>query len=234
VGNRVAWSPNGEYLGVGSDSTPPLFFYKREGTAFTKLLDPSTVPPGLVRDIEWSPCGRFVAIAHDNGNHLAIYEQTEIDTFTRLPDPASLPPSGANSGRGVSWTPDSNYLAFATGNQLFVYSRSNTTFTKLPNPSSQPSGSKAAGWSPNGKFLAGAFSGSPYLAIYEREDDNFTLLTNPTTFPANQANELEFSPDQQFLAVAHAGGSNISIYQTPATLPDSGVVKIIGQPLAGS
>jgi Tol biopolymer transport system component len=118
---------------------------------------------------------------------------------------------------------------------LFIYQRNGTTFTKLDDPASLPTSIvRGSTWSPDGKYLSLAHNGSPYVTVYERDDTTFTRLADPASLPTNTGNKPTWSPDGQFLSVAGFTSPYLNIYQTPEDMPTSGIVKIIGQPLAGA
>jgi hypothetical protein len=73
----------------------------------------------------------LLAVAHTSP-FVTIYDQ-EIDTFTKLADPATLP---AGTGVGVAFSSDDTYMAVAHSTSPFItiYKRSGDTFTKLADP----------------------------------------------------------------------------------------------------
>ena len=79
---------------------------------------------------------KFLAVAHDTSPRITIYGQ-DVDTFTKLANPATLPPS---TGNGVAFSADGTYMAVAHATSPFVtiYKRSGDTFTKLANPATLP------------------------------------------------------------------------------------------------
>lgn len=109
--NVVKWSPNGEFVAVGSSATPFLTLYQRSGQTFTALPTPATIPDGNVNDIDWSPCGKYLACANNGGACVSIYERNGL-TFFRLDDPTA-PPGAANKGSIVKWSPNGDFLALS-------------------------------------------------------------------------------------------------------------------------
>ena len=79
----------------------------------------------------------LLAVAHQSAPYITVYDQ-DIDTFTKLADPASLP---ASTSYSCSFSSDDTYLAVAHDNYpyLTIYKRSGDTFTKLANPANMPS-----------------------------------------------------------------------------------------------
>ena len=80
----------------------------------------------------------FLSVAHSSSPFITIYNQ-EVDTFTKLSNPATLP---ASTGIDVAFSSDDTYMAVAHGISPFVtiYKRSGDTFTKLSNPATLPTG----------------------------------------------------------------------------------------------
>ena len=78
----------------------------------------------------------FLSVAHNSSPFITIYKRSG-DTFTKLSNPATLPPS---TGRGVAFSSDDTYMAVAhsTSPYITIYKRSGDTFTKLSNPATLP------------------------------------------------------------------------------------------------
>ena len=103
----------------------------------------------ILQPSQWSPVVSFTTTAaFDFGAYLGVASRTypkiliygkDIDTFTKLADPADLPSGAAN---GVAFSADGTYMAVAHGNEPYItiYKRSGDTFTKLANPAALPSG----------------------------------------------------------------------------------------------
>jgi 6-phosphogluconolactonase (cycloisomerase 2 family) len=170
----------------------------------------------------------LLAVAHRESPYITIYNQ-EIDTFTKLTNPAALP---TNHPTGVAFSGDDTYMAVAHFNSphVTIYKRSGDTFTKLADPVTLPaSSSNGVAFSSDGIYLAVAHGGSPHVTIYKRSGDTFTKLNNPATLPTGTGRSVAFSSDGIYLAVAHDGSPHVTIYKrsgdtftklaNPATLP---------------
>ena len=81
----------------------------------------------------------FLSVAHSTSPYITIYNQ-EVDTFTKLSNPATLP---TQIGRGVAFSSDDTYMAVAafTSPRITIYKRSGDTFTKLADPATLPTAS---------------------------------------------------------------------------------------------
>ena len=95
----------------------------------------------------------LLAVAHDTTPFVTIYDQ-DIDTFTKLTNPAVLP---ADRGWAVAFSSDDQHMAVAHNDTPFVtiYKRDGDVFTKLPDPSELPAG--------NGYGVAFSNTGFPQL-----------------------------------------------------------------------
>jgi 6-phosphogluconolactonase (cycloisomerase 2 family) len=108
-----------------------------------------------------------------------------------------------------------------------------TYLSKLPNPSSLPTSSSGSGvtFSPDGTYMVVVCynaTASNAMTIYKRDWDTFTKLANPSTVPT-YINGAAFSPDGNYLSVAHFYSPFVTIYKrdgdtftklsNPETLP---------------
>jgi Tol biopolymer transport system component len=164
----------------------------------------------------------------DGAPFLFIYKRNG-DTFTKLANPAILPPG---QGRGVAFSPDGTYLAVAHTNSPFItiYKRSGDTFTKLANPANLPPNATNATFSPDGTYLVLTLSVSssndtnPRIFIYKRSGDTFTKLDDPAEVAPGSVFNADFSNDGTYLALAHFVSPRILIYKrsgdTFTKLPD--------------
>ena len=229
LGISLDWSPTGEFLCVGSQGAPYLTIYQRSGTTFTRLADVASLPqqyPDESSSLRWAPNGQFFVMCTNNfsfpGQGVYIYQRTGLTQFTLLPDPASI---ADRIDVDVSWSPDSQFLAFTRGAGLRIYQRSGTTFTPLASPASLPNSTAVSNWSPDGQYLAvttGA-GGDPAVLVYQRNNITFTLLSGPSSLPGG-AWGPEWTNNQQYLAVALNVSPYLAIYQTGLTTPSSGIV----------
>jgi WD40 repeat protein len=233
----IHFSSNGEFMAVGHTSTPFITVYHIDGTTFTKLSDPSSLPANTVQGIRWSPNGKYLAAAVGiTAPYFIWYEKSgtgTATTLTRLADPTTQPTS---TGYSCDWNPNGKYVTFGSLGipRLATYEVTGTTLTKLPDPASLPSAGafENVRYSFDGNYLAGAQTASPFLHVYQVSNggDTFTLLDSPASIPSGGRN-IGWSPDGQFLAIDGDTGPLLDIYQTSASMPESGIVVINGQEL---
>jgi parallel beta-helix repeat protein len=187
-----------------------------------KLDNPSTLPVNTGLGVSFSPNRMYMTVAHSDSPHITIYKiDHETDTFTKLPNPAELPPDGGGShSYDVAFSPDSRYMSVASrySPQITVYEidHETDTFTKLPDPADLPTDrGRGTAFSPDGKYISLAHMGAPYVSIYELDSATNTLtkLPNPTDLPANDGHGTAFSPDGNYMSVAHADSPYVTIYE---------------------
>jgi len=240
IGINTVFSPNGMYLAVATDLSPFIVIYKRNGDNFVKLSEPD-IPPSdvevissnptvfMASDIDFSPDSNYLAIAMRFKNlatgdppFIIIYKR-DGDTFTKLPNPDVLPPTGGGSffnnpsgALSTAFSANGDYLAVGHYKSPFVtiYKRNGDTFTKLPDPSILPQNvPMGVSFSNDGSYLAGSYFVSPFLIIYKRNNDTFTKLTDPDTLPPAQSDSVDFTSDGNYLAVSHVSTPFITVYK---------------------
>ena len=138
-GYSVAFSPDANYLAVGTFTANSLSVYKRTGDSFVKL---NTAPPvgDSTYGIAFSGDGSYFVKATRASPFLVFYKNNGDDTFTKIANPASLPPGQCNR---VVTSSDGQYVMAAMDVSPFVvvYKRTGAeSFTKLANPDVLPGG----------------------------------------------------------------------------------------------
>lgn len=99
---RVRFSPDGNYLAVGHDTSPFISIYKYSGTTtFTKLANPASLPGGPIQGVDWSPDSKLLALASTITPFIIAYSRSG-DTFTKATDPTIIPSAG--EARAIKFT----------------------------------------------------------------------------------------------------------------------------------
>lgn len=202
--------------------------------------------PGMPWKASISADGIYLSVAHYYSPYITIYKRNG-EAFTKLADPASLPPAGGEACYDCSMSADGVYLAVAHygSPRISIYKRSGDTFTKLADPTGGlPSD---IGWgcalSPDATYLAVRHAGSPYLSLYKRTGDAFSRITDPTPAIgayAEGSNGVCFSSDAAYLVVSKSTAPFFKIYKRagdiftgiadPTALPHARVYRCLFSP----
>jgi hypothetical protein len=128
------WSHDSTYLSVGMEQSPFLYIYKRTGDNFALLSSPLTPAPDTnTRGAFFSPDSTYLVQMQQASPFVRIYKRSGDTWDTSGVTVDSLPADGTN-GVSVSWTPDSKYVALATGDNtkpLAIYLRTGDSFTLI-------------------------------------------------------------------------------------------------------
>lgn len=102
----TAWSSDGQYLAVGSN-TLYIFKYNKATDTFTSLT--GNITGGTVTSaygVSWSADDRYLLVSGDVSPYIYVFKRTG-DTFARQPNPAVLPTAFAYS---AAYSPTGQYL----------------------------------------------------------------------------------------------------------------------------
>jgi len=151
--NNLTWSPDGNYLATGAETSPFVTVYSVNQGYLTQVdTDDTTI---RVTQIAWAPASPFFAVSDNNADIRVFYFDGSTISFT-----------GAirNIGRGISdlsWSPDGKYLvvAYNTGGvmEILEFDRKVGGATLSLVDSSRTLGTTGvwvAQWSPSGKYIA--------------------------------------------------------------------------------
>jgi hypothetical protein len=119
-----------EYGAVGWTSSPYVSFFKKQGTALTKLTDPASMPTAAVVNITWSRFGNFVGVLY--GNSIVDVYTLSGTTVTRLwtADFSGIAASRGGDITHIAWTKErddtgtNNYLSLFFPDGQFYYTES--------------------------------------------------------------------------------------------------------------
>jgi Tol biopolymer transport system component len=211
----TSWSSDGEKFAMGSQHrdqennyVASLWVFKREKPTERKLLYQG-------RDYcdrqFWSPSGELIlAVGGSGKNSKAILVHTDGTGLEPLATLVIM-----NWWQGVSWSPDSTHLAYASDNFLevkdldvctgvstLVYTQTGDIF--LP------------AWSPDGKMIAILKESFPENLVLV--DSTSKRVLNVLTFPTDwkQSTDLFWSPDSKRIAIQFfRDGHQIGIVSVP-------------------
>ena len=209
----AAFSPDGTKLVllINGGSTLSMRIIGVAGATFTTLVSEQAISTegGTYRaKCAFSPSGALFAVAHTASPYVSLYSVSG-STFTKLPNPATLP-SGA--AKGVAFSSDGTKLCVAHSGGVTIYSISGTTFTAIGTAPTGMGASNGCDFSPDSSKLAVASDSSPYINIYDISGTTYAKLDNPGTLPPDKAYDCEFASTGNQLAVAHKGSPYITLY----------------------
>lgn len=168
--NRADFSPDSQFLVLGTITTPFIYIYQIASGAFTKLSDPASLPVSDSRGVVFSPDGTLLSVAGANYSPYVANYAISGTTFTKLANPAALPPG---SSTNAAWSNNGQYLTLVSSvapyvtRYLVADSGASATFTKQPDLATAPTGGGlSVAFSPGDKFMAVGHSTSPLLSIY--------------------------------------------------------------------
>jgi len=189
---------------------------------------------------------QYLAVGSSVSPYLTIYKRN-VDTYTKISDPASMPPTGVT---GVAWN-GSTHLACAHSDYPYVtvYKRSGDTFTKLAdfttNEGAATTGHVRFNQHPElaaSTKMAFNYSLSPYFKLFSISGDTFSMYSNPSATPGSAAPpyaDLNFQQNYEgeYLAIASSG---IFVYTTAnppvritQSMTTSGLVRAVSSDFAG-
>jgi len=199
------------FLGQSGNPGQALFRINEDET-FTALPNLSSFDGRSVA-AAFSADGTVLAIAHERSPFLTCYAvNAETETFTRIPNPATLPPALT---RGVAISHDGSLVAVAHNTSPFfsVYSFNGSVLTKLANPAVLPPNiAFGVDFSRDNKFIAVVnITTAPYFMLYEIDGSTLTLVPDTPVFSGNGFS-TRFDPLEDGLVTAHVGVSPYRYY----------------------
>lgn len=200
----VRFSPDGNHLAVLGNHNC-FYIYKRNGDTFTLLAQPDITPNGNgVRDISFSPDGRYMAVSATSGSYYRpwIYKRNG-DNYVKLADLDGL--SGSKNYYSCKFSPDGKYLAVG-GSYLLYRVNGNDTFTLIENAFGTPYMDNADGltcdWSPDGKqFISSSTNNTGGFALHTYSSTDYFTRTYISIPEGYRVESLRFSNDGQYIGV---------------------------------
>ena len=175
---------------------------------------------------------QYLAVGSSVSPYLIIYKRN-VNTYTKIPDPASMPPTGVT---GVSWN-GSTHLACAHSGYPYVtvYKRTGDTFTKLTdfttNEGYATTGHVRFNQHPeygSSTLMAFNYSLPPYFKLFSVYGDTFSMHANPALTPTSPIAvwpnvDLNFlhTYEGDFLAIASRGLFVYAIGDPPVRITHS-------------
>lgn len=199
------WSDDSGYLAMAANTTPWIHVYKRTGSTFAKLANPSTLPSvGTPTGIAIAGNGSYVAITGPTSPYVEFYKVVD-DVLTKLADPAALP---AGQAQSVTMSSNGTYCAVGhlTSPYVTIYKRTGDTFAKLANPSTLPTATALAiEFSKDDSTLVLAETGVG-TSVYDRTGDTFALFD--VIANSNYGNIASISGNGLYVVGGEQGGTS--------------------------
>lgn len=239
----VAFSPSGNCLVVACSSEDLIALYKRIGNSGA---DYETVPSCVIQhhqllrhvhDVDFSPCGLYVAAASRESNRVVLYQMDDMEACTLHHKPRCILKSSAiDSPASLAFSPCSQILAVCNrkgGSGITFYRQlkhkqgaySHNPFLEITEDKLLEYGLSAPhgmAFSPDGNSFAVVHKrytadakGKSALAIFERTEDP---VTGVSFFPSwidflafSGLHSIDFHPSSRHLAITD-GGFTVKIY----------------------
>jgi len=146
---------------------------------------------------EWSPNGKYLAVAGENSAQDLIIYEWDGSILTQV-----TTKNFGTRAYSAKWHPDGKYLAIGGLNStedVVIYKWDGSSLTKI---TSKDHGARARNlvWSPNGKYLAVVGDNSSNdIIVYEWDGSSLTQIA--TQAHGSYANAVDWSPDGNYLAI---------------------------------
>ncbi|HEV8601227.1 MAG TPA: fibronectin type III domain-containing protein, partial [Patescibacteria group bacterium] len=180
TGWECSWTPDSKYLALGNSNSPFITIYKNNfNDTFTKLGNPSVLPPRPCNDAHFSPDGKYLACTFDTTSpFIYMYRNNNDDTFTKLADLSAL----AGAGWNTDWSGDGKYVVagVSSNTTVNVYQNNfNDTFTALPSLTADGQ-LEGHGYSPDGEYVGGGAGLTPFVNVWKQNKTTgaFTKLSS--------------------------------------------------------
>jgi len=208
----ISWSPNGNYLAVGSSSNGGIQLFTFSSSTTPTIAasgNPLLTNMAGLFSVTWSPNGNYLAAVDSTNSILQVYAFSG-GTFTQIGGNVS---TGTTPER-VSWSPNGNYITVTnTGaNTIQTYS-----FNGYSTPTPIAAGTTSTGastsprsgiWSPSGNYFAVINNTGGTLQAFSWPYNTPTRIG--TSLPTGTSPQsVTWSPNGNYLAtVATNGGTN--------------------------
>lgn len=230
----AAFSADGTLLAIAHERSPYLTCYAvdAENETFTRIPNPTTLPPGLGRGVAVSHDGSLVAIAHNTSPFFSVYSFNG-STLTKLANPETLPP---NIAFGVDFSRDNRFVAVAnisTAPYFSLYEIDGSTLTKVDDTPSFTGNGYSVRFDPIEDGLVTAHLGSPIYRHYTiDENGEMTAGEEIPNQPAisTTSGAMQFSFDGSLLLMGISATPFVAIYDVIRDIP-GGDKLVMGETL---
>lgn len=196
----LAWHPSGQYLVVGSTSSPEISMYSFNiNTGILTLLTSTHLQDyPYLNSIRFSPDGNYIVIGTAQETLIYEFNSTALILKNRTLN-------GFVSN--VDWSCSSDFIAtslFTQSNslQIYQYNRSNTSLTKQQSETPlEKQNLFSVRWHPSQNCLAtGSYTGTPLIKLYTLDSLTSTLILSQALATPDHIFALQWSPTGNYLA----------------------------------
>lgn len=199
--------------GTGADSGIYIWNYE----ANVQQSDPSTQPPDITYDCQYSPNGTWFAAGHQGGaGNIAIYN---VSDWSVVSDPSTVP---TNSVFGIAFSRDSAWLAAVQNGVVTVWDTSDWSLVFQGNILAIQPGGIAFNHDKSILACVGQPSGAQEIELV---NTTTWVASNPSSTVLGNARDVDYNLDGSRMAVGHTSTPYITIYET------SGYTKVTGPSL---
>jgi WD40 repeat protein len=201
------------------------------GVFGSKYSNPGALPAAAVLGAAFSPTGDYIAANTATTPFLQVWAFDIANGWgTASSNPSVLPTAGGTGGTGkqIAWRPQGDFIAMAMSSSPYiaVYAFNRATGAIGSNVCTL-SGSyipaatiNGLAWSPDGQWLIGACTSSPYLYVWNFGGNGNTLINNTAAAfenanPGFGINDVCVSPSGGYMFLAAASSPYLVAYPMP-------------------
>lgn len=166
----ISAHPSADYFAVVAQASPYLYVFKGDGAgSYSKLSDPSDLPPNNCYGVAWNNDGtKLATVNYTTSPYITVYSfDSGTDTFTKLDDPDVLP---SGSLHHVAFSPDGTELICIpqTAGDIIQYSVGDSALTYKRSITPDTGSINSVDYAPDGEHIATAgTNGGSNQTIYK-------------------------------------------------------------------
>ena len=213
----VYWSPDEKYV-LAVDAANTLHVFGFTGSALNHLASVTATGAYVA---QWSPDGRFIAVADNSGGDLQIYEFTggSFEDKADSTEPTSVV--------DLDWSPNGKFIATVGDGDIQVYPVDpDEGYIGWPISTITEAGSTDLHWSPCGNYLA--VGDQSVIRVYSANQGYLTALTTHSISGAPTINNIKWSPCGAFIATVDTAGDVRIFYFSGSAVTDTGAIRDTG------
>lgn len=208
----VAFSPDGQWLAVGTSAAPFLMLYERVGSTLQFASNAVNPPGSTVRFVKWQDSGSRLAVSFDSNAPVRLYSLDE-DTGTLSFLKASHVLAASVSGVNLDVKPDGSRIAYSDSSRLVIFDTAPDPMPALVDePSLIGGGNIGTYWSDDGQFVYLVNNVAPYLTIYQVLSSSIVQQPNPSQ-PTSTPEGASLTFDREHLLIS-TDTEGVMVYQT--------------------